>query len=317
MANKIRFNIPGLSNNSKFNLVLLNMKKNLPQFFRDDLEIGVYGDFPPCIWSGIPSFGQNICDETYIAKAVEAFNAQGAAIRVNFANPAIREEHLTDFRCNNMLEILDGGSAENEVILCSDLLEEHIRTNFPNIKIISSASKLLRTAEAVNGELAKDYAGVELNYDLNSDADALAAISDKGKCIITVNTSCVPNCPVRAQEINQVGIQQLTLTELLANVEDGSFRIPNAVFEDDIQCPSNAGDYFSRRSLPSFISPDDVWEKLVPMGFNEFIIDSIFSKRFNLIETYMQYLVKPECRDEARFTFMFNLERNGLVRLDG
>ena len=39
------------------------------------------------------------------------------------------------------------------------------------------------------------------------------------------------------------------------------------------------------------------------------------ASRLFLLENYMYYLIKPECRDEARFLFLHNLERNGLIQI--
>ncbi len=38
--------------------------------------------------------------------------------------------------------------------------------------------------------------------------------------------------------------------------------------------------------------------------------------KLRVIESYMYYLIKPECRDEVRSMFMHNLERNGVVKID-
>ena len=62
---------------------------------------------------------------------------------------------------------------------------------------------------------------------------------------------------------------------------------------------------------------DDIFNKYVPMGFNQFKIEGRTSGMFNLMETYMYYLVKPEYRDEARFLFMINLKENGIINCRG
>ena len=46
------------------------------------------------------------------------------------------------------------------------------------------------------------------------------------------------------------------------------------------------------------------------MGFENFKIEGRSSHMFNLIETYLYYMAKPECRDEARFTLLMTLAMN-------
>ena len=53
------------------------------------------------------------------------------------------------------------------------------------------------------------------------------------------------------------------------------------------------------------------------MGFSQFKIEGRTTTRLNLIETYMYYMIKPECRDEARCMLLFNLEKNGIIRIEG
>jgi hypothetical protein len=35
------------------------------------------------------------------------------------------------------------------------------------------------------------------------------------------------------------------------------------------------------------------------------------------METYLYYMAKPEYRDEARCMLLYNLEKNGIVRIEG
>ena len=47
------------------------------------------------------------------------------------------------------------------------------------------------------------------------------------------------------------------------------------------------------------------------MGFEQFKIEGRTANTLNVLETYMYYMVKPECRDEARFTILRSLEKTG------
>jgi collagenase-like PrtC family protease len=68
------------------------------------------------------------------------------------------------------------------------------------------------------------------------------------------------------------------------------------------------------RNLRTHISPDDIWEKYVPMGFEQFKIEGRSSSNLNIAETYMYYMAKPEYRDEARFTLLKAMENTGALK---
>ena len=53
------------------------------------------------------------------------------------------------------------------------------------------------------------------------------------------------------------------------------------------------------------------------MGFEQFKIEGRTSELFNLIEMYMYYMVKPECRDEARFVLIRQLMLHGIIKTNG
>ncbi|MCC8135538.1 MAG: hypothetical protein LIO40_02535 [Ruminococcus sp.] len=47
------------------------------------------------------------------------------------------------------------------------------------------------------------------------------------------------------------------------------------------------------------------------MDFSQFKIEGRTSGKLNALETYMYYMVRPECRDEARFRLLRSLEESG------
>ena len=83
-----------------------------------------------------------------------------------------------------------------------------------------------------------------------------------------------------------------------------------------INCGCFSRNAFDIRKLPTHVSPDDIWEKYLPMGFEQFKLEGRTAGRIFLTENYLYYMVKPECRDEARLMLLYNLERNGIIRVD-
>ena len=50
---RARFHLPDFSGNFKLNLLLIELLKQHPEYFREGVEIAsVYGVFPPCLWNG-------------------------------------------------------------------------------------------------------------------------------------------------------------------------------------------------------------------------------------------------------------------------
>ncbi len=318
--NKVKFHLPDFTMHAKMNLMLVSMFKNMPHFFRDNLEIAsFYGVFPPSLWNGGRTVGGATCDETYVKNILSAFNSQGIALRFTFTNPALKEEHLSDPFCNMVMRLADNGL--NEVIVVSPVLEEYIRDKYPNYKITSSTCKRIVDAKELHDELNKNYHVVVVDYDLNNKFEILENLPNKEKCEFLANSSCIPNCSFRSREYELVGIQQIAYVEHLKKYPNKPFRMSDYSDEsiiDQMLCKNTGAEtIFKSKTRPHHISPDDIWNKYLPMGFNQFKIQGRTASRLQLIECYMYYLIKPECRDEARFIFLHNLEKNGIIRIDG
>ena len=73
---------------------------------------------------------------------------------------------------------------------------------------------------------------------------------------------------------------------------------------------------FEVQKLSCHITPDEIWEKYVPMGFNQFKIEGRTSDLFNLIEHYIYYMIKPEYVDTTRLIVYRNLWKNGIIEVN-
>lgn len=310
----IKFHIPNFTERHKFNLVFLAMIENCPQFMYDDIEIAsIFGIFPPSIWNGGRTQG-GTCDRNYIATILRTFNNKGIPLRFTFTNPMLEKKHLGDKFCNMVLEMADNGL--NEVIVVSPLLEEYIRKNYPNYKITSSTCKRLDSIEGLNEELEKDYNLVVMDYDLNNRFELLEQVKHKEKCEILVNACCIPNCQRRVNHYKSIGLQQIAYCEHLEKTPDKPFDATAAVepqYREILSCPHMDLSLYDIKKHRTHITPEDIFNKYVPMGFNQFKIEGRTSTVANLMETYLYYMVKPEFRDEARYMLMMNLRQNGVM----
>ncbi len=311
---KARFHLPDFASQFKFNYVFAAMIKNCPQYFREGVEIAsIYGTFPQSLWNG----GRTVpgkCNMDFVRGVINTLGRSGIPMRFTFTNPMIEEKHLSDKFCNEVLKLADNGI--NEVIVNSPLLEDYIRRTYPNYKLTSSTCKRITDPEKLREEMEKDYSVVVMDYDLNNKFDILEKLPHKEKMEILVNACCDPACKKRTEHYRQLGLQQIAVCEHVAKHPDKPFRLSeHGITNMDCGCADRT--IFDIKGLSTHVTPDDIWEKYIPMGFEQFKIEGRTASRLNLIETYLYYMVRPEFKEEARCMLLFNLENNGVIRIEG
>ena len=316
---RVRFHLPDFAEHFMLNLVFANMLRNRPDFFREGVEIAsFYGAFPPSMWNGGRTIGGQ-CSEDYVKHVINAFNSLRIPLRFTFTNPVLEEEHLYDPFCNMVMKLADNGL--NEVIVNSPLLEDYIRKTYPNYKLTSSTCKRLDTIDAFLEELKKDYNIVVMDYDLNNQFDLLERVpmEDRPRIEFLSNACCEPKCPNRKREYDMIGHQMIYYNQHLKEHPDKPFNINDYTDQNVgrlIKCRCRERTLYEIKDLSTHISPDAIWEKYVPMGFEQFKLEGRTAGNLYLIDNYMYYMVKPECRDEARMLFFYNLDANGVIQFD-
>lgn len=315
---KARFHLPDFAGHFKFNLVFAEFLAQRPHYFREGVEIAsVYGVFPPSLWNGGRTQG-GICDKNFVKGVIKAFNDRGIPLRFTFTNPVLEKKHLSDDFCNMVMNLANNGM--NEAIIVSPLLEDYIRKNYPKYKITSSTCKRITDGEQLYSEVEKDYHIVVIDYDLNHDFDTLSKIPDKKKCELLVNACCNPRCPIRSEHYNAIGIQQIAYANHVRKYRDVPFNQEKLVKEHPeikkfVDCPCAGRSLFDIKGLGNHISPDEIWDKYIPMGFEQFKIEGRTFETFNLLEHYMYYMIKPECKEQARFEFLNLLAANDVIQV--
>ncbi len=339
---KIKFHLPGLSFNFPLNMLLVDLLKQKPEFFREGVEIGsFFGEFPTSLWNGGRfSYGVQ-CPQDMVRYAVKSINDLGIPVRYTFTNPIIFEEDLADPYCNFCMQVGDNGM--NEVMILSPILEKYIREKYPSYKHNSSTCKEIKDINKLNEELKKDYYLVVLDQNLNRDMDFIAQIEDKERIELLVNSCCGPNCARRAEHYRYISAQQrvvLANRDIIMNGKDPKQvldSLPDYVKE---RLPKDAkegkfsvdpagrkfiplpewfceyGEYntpYSIRNNINYIPAEDVWEKYVPMGFCNFKIEGRTGNIFSVVDNYVNYMCTPEGRDEARYTLLTQLKGQGII----
>ena len=307
---EVNFHLPGLRQNYPLNMLVLSLLEQKPEVFREGIKIAsFFGEFPSSLWNGGRPSNYDQCDAGYIRNVIKNINAKGIPVRYTYTNMLLNEEDCKDPYCNFCMKEADNGM--NEVMIFSPVLEKYIRENYPSFKLNSSTCKEIRDIDGVNAELEKDYNLVVLDYNLNNQFDVLEQIKRKDKCELLVNACCVPNCPRRGEHYRFLAKQEaiaLKNRELPANKQKA---IPGWYCEYG----ENTSLYVSK-NYSTHISPEAIWEKYVPMGFNQFKLEGRTANLFLLIDTYAYYFAKPEYRDEMRFVLTTNLQSNKIITVN-
>jgi collagenase-like PrtC family protease len=299
------FHLPDFTYKYNLNIMTIVYLRQFPERFREGVRIAsVYGDFPFSLWNG--GRGElRTCEERFMRQVVDSFNSLGVPIRYTFSNPLIGKEHLSDKHCNLLLDIANNGM--NEVIVVSPILEEYVRNKYPNFKIISSTCKEIKNFGKLQEELEKDYKLVVLDYNWNNKFDELEKIEKKDKCEFLVNACCVPNCQRRTEHYLSIGKNALIYSEALKNKTEPQ-KIP-------FICKDSSNNYYQYCKFSTFITPDSIWEKYLPMGFSNFKIEGRTSNFFNTLESYVNFLIKPEFRDEVRHEWILALMDKNVIKI--
>lgn len=305
---KARFHLPGLRYNYPLNMFWMNMIKQFPDYFRD-IEIGsCFGEFPLSLWNGGRFSNHDQCDSKFITQVIKDINGMGVPVRYTYTNPLITEEELDDPYCNFCMKAADNGM--NEVMIFSPILEKYLREKYPSFKFNSSTCKEIKDIDTLNAEIERDYKYVVLDYNLNNNWEVIDQIKHPEKLEVLVNTLCTPNCPRRGDHYKNVALnQRIALANRNLPKDKQVPIIPWYCEYGDHNCLHTIQDY------PGFIKVEDIWDKYMPRGINNFKIEGRTANLFSLIDTYCYYMMKPERMGEGRLLLINNMVRAGVINV--
>ncbi len=297
----INFHLPDSTKQISLNIVLADVMKQCPEFFRDNVKIASFFGCFPVKWNG----GRMLMGHFYPDRAravINGYNERGIPYRFTFTNPVLTEEDLEDRECNMLLDDMDNGM--NEVIVYSPLLENYIRQTHPKMKITSSTCKCIRSIDGVKEELAKPYSLVVLDYNFNNRPGELEKLTpeERKRCEILANPVCVPDCPRRAQHYEYIGKmhkEKLMLSRQLRTAEEF---MKNGIKE--WECGWRKLTLYDGEEHPLRLTADDIYNKFVPMGFENFKIEGRTANIMLVCEQIVNFMVKTEMRDKARLRIM-------------
>ena len=146
------YHLPGLFEFYELYRVFLPLFREHREYFYDWCEIGsVYGAPADCIWGG----GRAGFGDAQPHRVLALMQEYGISARLTFSNSLLREEHLTDPKCNALCAQFAQGSVQNGVIVHSDLLVDYLQEYYPELYLVSSTTKVLTEFAQLEAETAR------------------------------------------------------------------------------------------------------------------------------------------------------------------
>ena len=284
---KAYYHLPGLFEFHELYRAFLPLFREHREYFYDWCEIGsIYGAPADCLWGG----GRVGFGEASAAEAAALTRAYSVSARLTFSNSLLREEHLSDKKCNALCALFEkNGNAENGVIVCSELLTRYLLQRYPGLYLVSSTTKVLTEFEQLRAELDRaEFRWVVPDFRLNAARGRLLTLSaaQKRKVELLCNECCWFACPDRKACYENVS--RKNLGEACADHVCAS---PNAQrgyrFSDAMQ-------------NPGFIGIGDIQKVWLPNGFSHFKIEGRGLGSAVVLEFLLYYMTKPEHQLKVR-----------------
>lgn len=280
------FHLPGLFEFYELYRLFLPLWREHRDWFYDWCDIGsIYGAPMDCLWGGgRAGFGQ--ADP---ADVFDLMNEYGLSARFTFSNSLLKEEHLSDKKCNALCRIFSAAKKRSGVIIYSDLLAEYLKEKYPDFYLVSSTTRVLTDFDDFEAELnRKDFEYVVPDFRLNKAFERLTSLSQKQKDKVEFlcNECCDFDCKNRRQCYENVSRKNL------------GQKVP------EHKCASSAASGGYRFSLamknPAFIGIEDIQKIYLPMGFSNFKIEGRGLGSAIVLEFLLYYMTKPEHQLQVR-----------------
>ena len=277
MSKQAYYHLPGLFEFYELYRLFLQLFREKREWFYPWCELGsLYGAPADCLWGG----GRAGFGEADPRDALALAQEYGVSARLTFSNSLLREEHLSDRKCNALCAMFEK-SGQNGVIVHSDLLAAYLQNRYPGLYLVSSTTKVLTEFDALSAELSRpEFRYVVPDFRLNH-APQLAKLpqSLKDKVEFLCNECCWVGCTDRKHCYETVSRKNLgePCPELVC-------RAPGA----------GEGYRFSKAmQSPAYIGPEQIRDVYLPGGFSQFKIEGRGLGSALVLEFLLHYLTKP------------------------
>lgn len=280
------FHLPGLFEFYDLYKAFLPLYRNHREWFYDWCDIAsIYGSPSDCLWGGgRVGFGEADAEDVF-----ELMKEFGISSRLTFSNSLLKEEHLSDKKCNELCRLFEKAPVKNGVIVYSDLLLDYLKRKFPGFYFVSSTTKVLTDFSDFKMELARnEFSFVVPDFRLNKKIEKLEALDEglKNKVEFLCNECCSPFCQERKICYENVSRKNLGLEC------------------SDHHCAAPDGDkgyrFSSAMKSPLFIGIDDIQNKYLKLGFSNFKIEGRGLGSAMVLEFLLYYLVRPKYQINVR-----------------
>lgn len=285
--NTAYFHLPGLFEFYELYRVFLPLFREHREYFYGWCEIGsIYGAPADCLWGG----GRAGFGEASPRDVLALMQEYGISARLTFSNSLLREELLSDRKCNALCRLFtESGGVQNGVIVHSDLLLEYLAQRWPGLYFVSSTTKVLTDFRELKSELDRaDFRYVVPDFRLNRQFDALSALTQaqKDKVEFLCNECCWFGCTDRKRCYETVS--RMNLGEVCP--------------EHRCAAPDADGGYRFSKAMknPGFIGVRDIEDIYLPMGFSQFKIEGRSLGSALVLEFLLHYMTRPEYQLNVR-----------------
>lgn len=280
------YHLPGLFEFYEFYKIFLPLYREHRDWFYEWCDIAsIYGAPESCLWGG----GRTSFGNADARDVLALMNEYEISARLTFSNSLLREEHLSDKQCNELCRLFEKAKIPAGVIVHSDLLVEYLKSEYPDLYLISSTTKVLTDFEDLRAELTNpDFKYIVPDFRLNKTFDKLASLSqeEKDKVEFLCNECCDINCQSR-----KACYENVSRKNLGENIPDHK-----------CTSPEGQGGYKFSKAMknPAFISFQDIQQTYLTMGFSNFKIEGRGLGNAILLEFILYYMTKPEHHLEVR-----------------
>ena len=281
------YHLPGLFEFHELYKVFLPLFRRHRDWFYDWAAIGsIYGAPAGCRWDG----GRSGFGEADPADAAALVREYGISARLTFSNSLLREEDLSDARCNRLCALFEhNGPVPAGVILHSDRLLEYLRDHYPGFYFVSSTTKVLTEFRQLREELERPaFRFVVPDFRLNKAWGELLALPGelKQKAEFLCNEDCWFGCPDRKACYENVSRKNL-----------GEDCADHVCLSPDAQRGYRFSDAMEN---PGFIGIREIQEEYLPGGFSHFKIEGRSLGSAVVLEFLLYYLTRPEYQLRVR-----------------
>lgn len=279
--NKIYYNLPDFYLGINFYFNLLQIKKEYPELFYDNVEIkSIFGNFPNVIWNGGSYFFGKTHSVQDIQEIFFKYKLLDIPLKLTMTNPLLTKEDCFDRYCNMILTVAQ--DFDNiELLISSPILEDYIKNKYPNFKL--NKSIIASETDYDFEEALLTYNNIVLPRKLSKNFNFLQSIKieNRSKMELLCNDPCPIECPNLYSHYKEYA--KISLYEKPSINEDSKCIIFN----------NNNSPIKKFKFIDQQITYNDIVESYLPNNFNNFKISGR-GNIFTIAENTIKYMIKPE-----------------------